>query len=132
MLCAPIPTGSKCGFFEICNANGIEYWLEFGSLLGYVRHKGIIPWKWDMEVGCTSTHFRTLLNVGTAIERDHPLFGFHHYQHPEYGDAGYNFYLKSNPDILCDIAEYRQEGDKLVHGGFPKCTPPIPTIGNGR
>ena len=102
------------GFFEICNANGIEYWLEFGSLLGYVRHKGIIPWEWDMDVGCTSAHFRTLLDAGTAIERDHPLFGFRHYQHPEYGDAGYSFYLKSNPDILCDIAEYRQEGDKLV------------------
>ena len=102
------------GFFEICNANGIEYWLEFGSLLGYVRHKGIIPWEWDMDVGCTSAHFRTLLDAGTTMKRDHPLIGFRHYQHPEYGDAGYSFYLKSDPDILCDIAEYRQEGDKLV------------------
>lgn len=101
-------------FFDICNAHGIEYWLEYGSLLGYVRHKGIIPWEWDMDVGCTSPNFQKLIEAGTRIERDDPRFGFRYYLDPDYSAAGYSFYLKGNPEVLCDICEYRHEGDKLV------------------
>ena len=104
------------GFFDICNAHGIEYWLEYGSLLGYVRHRGIIPWEWDMDVGCTPDNFCKILAVGERIERDDPRFGFRYYDHPDYKVPGYTFYLKSDPDVLCDICEYRQEGDKLVCG----------------
>ena len=101
-------------FFDICNAHGIEYWLEYGSLLGYVRHGGIIPWEWDMDVGCTPANFQKFLEVGQRIESEDPLFGFRYYHDPEYGAPGYSFYLKANPSILCDVCEYREEGDRLV------------------
>lgn len=102
------------GFFDICNAHGIEYWLEYGSLLGYVRHRGIIPWEWDMDVGCTQDNFRKILEVGEKIERDDPRFGFRYYDHPACEVPGYTFYLKSDPEVLCDIVEYRQQEDQLV------------------
>ncbi|MEY2881014.1 MAG: hypothetical protein RLZZ15_3394 [Verrucomicrobiota bacterium] len=103
-----------CRFFHLCNAHGIEYWLEYGSLLGCVRHGGIIPWEWDMDIGCTPENFQKLLEVGRAIEAEDATFGFRYYKDPAYEEPAYSFYLRANPDVLCDICEYRREGDRLV------------------
>lgn len=37
--------------FRIFNQYNLRYWLEGGSLLGAVRHKDIIPWDYDVDVG---------------------------------------------------------------------------------
>ncbi len=37
-------------FDRICRRHNIEYFLNFGSLLGALRHKAIIPWDNDVDV----------------------------------------------------------------------------------
>ena len=54
-------------FINICETNGLQYYLVGGSALGAIRHHGFIPWDDDIDVGLPRKDYNRFLEIGQAF-----------------------------------------------------------------
>lgn len=86
---------------ELCEKQGIKYFLDAGTLIGAVRHKGFIPWDDDIDVGILRPDFERLMKILEGEDRYELI-------NPKDDDCYYMFAK------LCD------KRTVLIEDGFPE------------
>jgi lipopolysaccharide cholinephosphotransferase len=92
-------------FDRVCRAQDIPYYLISGSLLGAVRHQGIIPWDDDVDVGLLRPDYERFVRVAPH----------------ELGDRYFLQTFKSEPDYFHCYAKIRVSGTKFVEATSIDC-----------
>lgn len=84
-------------FKKFAIKNDIKYWIDFGTLLGAVRHKGFIPWDDDIDVSMDEENVEKLIS---AIEKSK--------------DFGYQYYDGVNGKLIFFYRKGLKSGEKRI------------------
>jgi len=86
---------------EVCTDNGMQMYLMYGSLLGAVRHGGVIPGDDDIDVALLREDYDKLVELAGEFQGEYFL------QTPANDNAFYGGYLKlHNRNTTCLRAEH--------------------------
>lgn len=97
---------------NICEKYDLQWWLDYGNLIGAVRHEGFVPWDDDMDIGMMRKDYHKLDEVlPLEIERNNLS---------DIIDIGYR-YRKSGQTVVNGFIQVfvrnRIPNDKTIYAG---------------
>ncbi len=101
---------------EVCKKTKIKYWLDFGALLGAVRHQGFIPWDDDIDLGMMREDYEKFQNEFNNLTANKNLF-VELYSHKNGNGNILKVRHKLLPTIFIDIFPYDYYTKKLDTDG---------------
>jgi lipopolysaccharide cholinephosphotransferase len=99
---------------QILDNNGLKYWMDGGTFLGAIRHKGIIPWDDDLDIGIFEQDIKKFLSLRSHFKRcgysiSKVWFGYKIFYTNHKKMKGFNY---SFPFL--DVLPFTKEGSNYV------------------
>lgn len=89
--------------------NHLEYFLDFGSLLGAIRDDGLIPWEFDIDIGVQSDDCSRIVDMSTQLNAQ---YKYHIYDQLTWIPQKYNPVLGFSGYITSPCARIYDENDQ--------------------
>lgn len=96
----------------VCKENGLTYWLDGGTLLGAVRHKGFIPWDDDVDTGMLRKDYENIIDAFNKTTRNSDLFAG--YSRDRHNNFIIKIQHKRCPHLFVDIFPYDKYGQAMT------------------
>lgn len=58
----------------VCKQAGLKYWLDGGTQIGVVRHKGFVPWDDDIDTGMLREDYNRIIEAFEKYSRNSDIF----------------------------------------------------------
>lgn len=97
----------------VCKQAGLKYWLDFGTLLGAIRHKGFIPWDDDIDVGMLRHDYNQIIEVFKSYSRNSNIFADYYRDKTNPAQYFIKIQHKKCKHIFVDIFPYDNYGKNL-------------------
>ena len=98
-------TGILKDVLGLCEKNGIDVFIIFGSALGVVRHQGFIPWDDDIDIGIFREDFPRFRKLAEKYLGDK-----YEFLTPE-----------TNPNYACTVTHFQKKGTKFISYDVKDC-----------
>ncbi len=89
---------------RVCNENDIPYFVDYGTLLGAIRHNGFIPWDDDIDITMLRDDYERFLKIAPKALKEGYIL--QHYS--------------TDPGVPISLAKVRKNGTKFVEEQFKK------------
>lgn len=97
-------------FSRRCKEHGLNYWLDFGTLLGATRHQGFIPWDDDLDVSMMRSDYEKLVNLLPVMFPKEEGFTWRYHAFVQLGFEGTPLNLDITPyHLYCEQASPKSE-----------------------
>ena len=91
-------------FDYVCKQSGLKYWLDYGTALGAIRHKGYIPWDDDIDVGMIRDDYDKLVDIFNNTTKNTDLYA--EYNRDKSGNLIIKIKHKNCSSVCVDIFPY--------------------------
>ncbi len=111
-------------FDKICQKFDLTYWLDSGTLLGAVRHKGFIPWDDDIDISMPIEDYEKFQKIAQNVLSDDIFF------QTKESDPAFKFdYIKLRSNRASIVEFHEKDREIEYHQGlfidiFPMLTIP--------
>ena len=98
----------------VCKQNHLTYWLDGGTLLGAIRHRGFIPWDDDIDVAMLRKDYEKLPDAFKKSSRNPEIFA--EYWRSPMDPCGYRIKVqhKKCQHLFVDIFPWDEYGLRLT------------------
>ena len=97
----------------VCKENGLKYWIDAGTLIGALRHKGFIPWDDDIDTAMMREDYDKIIEAFDKSSRNPDIYADYFRDELSQGQYFIKVQHRKCPHVFVDIFPFDVYGPSM-------------------